>query len=126
MGFWGRRKKKPDLTEWRVTALEPIEPVAHWGFAADTADSWVTGQLLLLPDGVLVRRYGGSRYGGGETTYQYGAWELVTWWPGITGRDEAIGALRGAGYDLYEPDPVPPGERTAGPFPGAPDPATPI
>ncbi len=126
MGFWGKRKKQAVPTEWRIRSLEPIEPVGYWGFAADTAESWVTGQLLLLPDGVLLRRYGGSSYGGGETTYRYGAWEPVTWWPGIADRDQAIGALRSTGYDLYEPGPVPLGEKTAGPFPGSPGPATPI
>ena len=101
------------------------EPIAHWGFAADTAESWVWGQLLLCADGVLLSRYGGSGYDG-MTTYRYRPWGEVTWWPGITDRDEAIRTLRGRGYDLTEPGPVPPDQDSAGPFPGPPKRAEPI
>ena len=134
MGFWRRRRAghtEPDAHGG--LGADPAgylkldaEPIAYWGFAADTADSWVHGQLLLRADGVLLRRYGGDSYSKGMTTYSYHPWGVVAWWPGVTDRDEAISLLRSHGYDLYKPGPVPPEQDSAGPFSHSPGTAEPI
>lgn len=80
----------------------------RWRFAADTEHSWVTGELLLRGDGVLLRRYGGDSRRGGVTTWRFGAWQVVAWWPGETDPDAAVRRLRERAYDLYDasPDPI--------------------
>lgn len=98
--------------------------VARWGFVADTEHSWVTGEVLVRSDGVLLRRYGGSSSRGGRTTWRFHAWEPVGWWPGETDADAALRVLKGRGYDLSAPSPVPVDEDEAGPFDGYPEAAT--
>jgi hypothetical protein len=129
MGFWRRRRtERAKLIAHDKSGPAELgaEPIAHWGFAAGTEHSWVHGQLLLRADGVLLRRYGGDSYSGGMTTYSYRPWDVVPWWPGTTDPNEAIGLLRRQGYDLYKPDPVPPDQDSAGPFPYTPGSAEPI
>ncbi|MEU5696495.1 hypothetical protein [Actinosynnema sp. NPDC020468] len=96
------------------------EVVAHWEFVADTEHSWVTGQVLVRSDGVLLRRYGGSSSRDRRTTWEYHPWTPVPWWSGETDGTAALRALQAAGYDLTTPGPVPVYESTAGPFDGYP------
>jgi hypothetical protein len=98
--------------------------VAHWGFVYDTDRSWVTGELLLRSDGILLRRYGGSRYQDGATTYTFGTWERVPWWNGVVDREVALSQLKTRGYSVTLPGPTAIEVSTAGPFPGAPATAT--
>ena len=98
----------------------------RWGFAADTDHSWVTGELLLRGDGVLLRRYGGDSRRGGVTSWRFSAWQVVSWWPGEADPDAAVQRLKQHAYDLYEPSPVPIDATEAGPVAGHPGPARPV
>ena len=107
-------------------ALPPGEPLqgaavaGRWSFAYDMPEDlgggFVSGELLLRTDGVLLRRYGGSSYRAGQLTWQFKPWEPVTWWSGETGPQRAVAILKGRGYDLCEHDPVPIDQRRFGPL----------
>jgi hypothetical protein len=111
-------------------ALPPGDPLqgaavaGRWSFGYDMPDDlgggFVSGELLLRTDGVLLRRYGGSSYRAGQITWQFKPWEPVTWWSGETDPRYAVAILKGRGYDLCEPDPVPIDQPRFGPVPGRP------
>jgi hypothetical protein len=106
--------------------LEGAELVAHWGFVFDMDDSegggFVSGELLLRSDGVLLRRYGTDYYSDGRTTWRYGPWTPMPRWTGESDPDEAMRLLKADGYGLCPPH-VPIDQQEAGPFPGMPGPA---
>lgn len=54
---------------------------------------------------------GGSSTRAGTATWSYGPWSVVPAWPGETDPARAARLLRGRGYDLAPPGPVPPTER---------------
>ena len=91
-------------------ALPPGDPLqgaavaGRWSFAYDMPEDlgggFVSGELLLRTDGVLLRRYGGSSYRAGQLTWQFKPWEPVTWWSGETGPQRAVAILKGRGDDL--------------------------
>ena len=93
-----------------------------YDYDSDYGGGFVSGQFLLRSDGVLLRRNGGSSTGADGTTYSYRDWERAgTWEPGVDPA-EVMASLKGM-YSLCKPSPVPVDQRTAGPFPGRPEPA---
>lgn len=110
--------------ETRDDPLEGAELVAHWGFVYDIDDDagggFVSGEVLLRSDGVLLRRYGTSHSRDGQTTWRYGPWEPDRLWAGPTDAEGALRWLKARGYGLCRPN-VPIDRREAGPFPGLPD-----
>ena len=62
--------------------------VGRWSFGYDMPDElgggFVSGELLLRTDGILLRRYGGSSHRARQVTWKYGPWDEVTWWTGET------------------------------------------
>lgn len=113
-------------TNLQADPLQGATVAGYWDwvydFDGDYGGGFVTGQFLLRSDGVLLRRGGGSSYSKGATTYSYREWVRAgEWEPGV---DPAvvIASLKGM-YSLAKPSPVPPDQRTAGPFPGSPEPA---
>ncbi|MFI0352544.1 hypothetical protein [Actinomadura sp. 9N407] len=114
-----------DDPRFDVPRVEDV--VGHWRFVFEMDErGFASGELVLLRDGTLLRRYGTSYYSKGLTTWKFNAWRQVSWWPGASSPEEAIPILLRNGYELYEPSPVPVDERTAGPFPGVPREAVPI
>jgi hypothetical protein len=105
--------------------LEGAEMLAHWGFVFDLDDSegggFVSGEVLLRSDGVLLRRYGTSYYRDGQTTWKYGPWASMPRWSGGAEPDEAMRWLKAGGYGLCRPT-LPVDRQEAGPFPGMPEP----
>ncbi|GGN17289.1 hypothetical protein GCM10011609_67640 [Lentzea pudingi] len=95
---------------------------AHWSFSSDTEHSWVFGEILFLSDGRLLRRYGGSSYGGqpAETTWKFTEWSQMATLTGDLSVEGAARALRGWAYDLSLPGPTRIDRLTAGPVPGSP------
>ena len=95
--------------------------LAHWGFAADTEHSWVTGELLLLGNGVILRRYGGSTWWpkADETTWKFTEWSEMRRLDGDITVERAASGL--GGYDLRLPGPTRIDRLTAGPVPGSGD-----
>jgi hypothetical protein len=85
-------------------------PVAgYWSFGFDMPDElgggFVTGQLLLRGDGVLLRRY--SRFVSapdGKPTPGHGPWEEVSWWTPERDPQRAARVLHYRGYDLHKLD----------------------
>ena len=112
-----------------MTTNDPLEggrfsALRHWGFVWDYNDDeiggFASGEFLLRSDGVLLRRYGYSIGSGDETRWKFMSWKVKD--PGAGTEVSKVSAkLRGEGYDLYKPGPVPIDESTAGPFPGLPD-----
>ncbi|MFS8099256.1 hypothetical protein LFM09_19185 [Lentzea alba] len=105
--------------------LEGAKVVAHWSFAADTENDYVVGEVLVRDDGVLLERFGGlSGSGDPKSTanYVFGSWHRVDWWEGHTTLAAAWARLRGMGYDLGDPSPVPIEDGRTGPFIFEPDP----
>jgi hypothetical protein len=94
--------------------------LAHWGFSADTEHSWVHGELLLLSNGVLLRRYGSSSFwpGRDETEWRFTRWQEMRRLTGDVTVERATSGL--GGYDLSLPGPTRIDRFTAGPFPGSP------
>jgi hypothetical protein len=88
-------------------------PVAgYWLFGYDMPDElgggFVTGELLLRGDGVLLRRY--SKHvttADGKHTPGYGPWEEVSWWTRQPDPHRAAQILHHRGYDLHKRD-IPP------------------
>lgn len=111
--MWPKREKV-----WAGVAV-----VAHWGFVWDDNDGPagpVSGEVLLLANGALLRRMGSSPWGETGTTYSFDEWAPVQWWDGGTDPKAARRRLRGHGYGLFRPGPTPIGARSSGPFPGLP------
>jgi hypothetical protein len=56
----------------------------RWSFGYDMphelGGGFVSGELLLRSDGILLCRYGGSSYRAGQITWKYGPWKEATWW----------------------------------------------
>jgi hypothetical protein len=112
-----------------MTIEDPLEggrfkTLRHWGFVWDYNDDdgpggFASGEFLLRSDGVLLRRMGYSIGAGDGTRWKFLPWEVKDSEAG-TDVGKVSGKLRGEGYDLYKPGPVPIGESTAGPFPGLP------
>ncbi|MET9227431.1 hypothetical protein [Lentzea sp. NPDC003310] len=92
--------------------------LAHWGFTVDTEHSWVTGELLLLSSGVVLRRYGGSTWTPGldQTTYHFTRWSEMFRLDGDVTVERAARSL--GGYDLHLPGPTRVDRFRVGPFPG--------
>lgn len=103
---------------------EPDEVRGHWGFRQDRADDIsagvVTGELLLLRDGRLFRRYGGPSFRHGRTRWDFGPWHAFTGWQPVEDEDRARLVLGRRGYELHLPGPLGVSEREGGPFEGAP------
>jgi len=94
-----------------LSSDDPLDgPVAgYWLFGFDMPDElgggFVTGQLLLRGDGVLLRRY--SRYfsaPGGKLIPGHGPWEEVSWWTAERDVERAARVLHYRGYDLHQLD----------------------
>ena len=72
----------------------------------DLGGGFVTGELLLRADGVLLRRQ--TLFfptGDGSLSEGFGPWEEVTWWEGETDPQRAAIVLHYRGYDLHQRDP---------------------
>lgn len=99
----------------------------HWEYAYDIdsedGGGFSSGEFLLRTDGQLLRRAGGSIYGDDGTRWRFDPWEPAGVWPDGIDPQEVIDTLKGRGYSLSQPSPVPYDQRTAGPFPGPPEPA---
>lgn len=104
--------------------------IAHLGWVKDTEHSWVSGELLVLSDGVLLERLGHDIWSRGETRWEFSTWSVIGRMTGEVTPETAVAAMRQHGYyDLHLPSPVSPYERTAGPFkdkPGEPGRAVPF
>jgi hypothetical protein len=88
---------------------------AYWTYGFDMPDEagggFVTGELLLRTDGVLLRRptqYATTPAGGLKPGF--GPWEKVPWWNSETDPQRAAGILHYRGYDLHKRDPADPGQ----------------
>ena len=96
----------------------------RWSFGYDMPDElgggFVSGELLLRSDGILLCRYGGSSYRAGQITWKYGPWKEATWWTAEANPKQAVTLLKSRGYDLLKHDPVPIDKPTFGPVPGSP------
>jgi hypothetical protein len=91
--------------------------VAHLGWVKDTEHSWVSGEVLVLSNGVILDRLGRDTWSGGKTTWQFSTWSEVGRMTGEVTPETAVAAMRRHGYrDLYLPSPVSPYETKAGPF----------
>lgn len=104
---------------------DSLDVVGHWEFVYDYDESYACGQILALSDGTMLKRTGGSSsMGDGEgawsTTWRYTDWEPYTPWEGELNPTAIIEGLKGRGYDLARPSPVPPDQTEAGPFDGIP------
>jgi len=109
---------------------EPVDSskvVGHWDYVFDYEEGGhVCGQFLALRDGGMLRRSGGSSSkadsaGSWSTTWRYTEWEPYMHWRGGDDPNEVIEILKGRGYDLAKPSPVPPDQTEAGPFEGIPE-----
>lgn len=70
---------------------------------------FVTGELLLRGDGVLLRRYSNFvTTGNGRLSAGHGPWEEVTWWAPESDPERAARVLHYRGYDLHKR--LPPGD----------------
>jgi hypothetical protein len=83
----------------------------YWSYGFDMPDDlgggFVTGELLLRADGVLLRRQTlFFRTGDGKLSAGFGPWEQVTWWEGEADRERAAIVLHYRGYDLHQLDPA--------------------
>jgi len=85
--------------------------VAYWSYGYDMPDDlgggFVTGELLLRADGVLLRRQ--TRFfpaEDGSLSEGFGPWKEVTWWTGEAEPGKAARVLYNRGYDLHELDPA--------------------
>ena len=83
--------------------------MAYWSYGYDMPDhlggGFVTGELLLRVDGVLLRRQ--TLFfptGDGKLSEGFGPWEQVTWWAGEADPDRAANVLHYRGYDLHKLD----------------------
>ena len=98
------------------TALPP-DPLsgstlaAYWSYGYDMPDDlgggFVTGELLLRADGILLRRQ--TLYfptGGDKLSPGFGPWEQITWWEGEADSERAARVLHYRGYDLHKLDPA--------------------
>jgi hypothetical protein len=70
----------------------------YWSYGFDMPDDlgggFVTGELLLRADGVLLRRQ--TLFfptGDGNLSAGFGPWEEVTWWEGETDPEQAAAGL---------------------------------
>ena len=87
--------------------LPPGDPLngsaiaGRWSFGYDMPEElgggFVSGELLLRSDGVLLRRYGGGSYRAGQVSWKYGPWDEVSWWTGETNSQQAAAFLSRAG-----------------------------
>jgi hypothetical protein len=106
--------------------LASLDVVGHWEFVCDYNESYACGQILALSDGTLLKRMGGSSSrgdgaGAWSTTWRYTEWEVYMDWEGDINPKALIEGLKGRGYDLAEPSPVPLDRTEAGPFDGIPN-----
>jgi hypothetical protein len=97
-----------------AAALPPDDPfngpvAGYWSFGYDMPDElgggFVTGELLLRGDGMLLRRY--SKFlstAEGKLTPGHGPWEVVTWWSPEHDPERAARVLNYRGYDLHKLD----------------------
>ncbi|HEU4866125.1 MAG TPA: hypothetical protein VFV09_00215 [Actinomycetota bacterium] len=96
----------------------------HWGFVWDYNDDeiggFASGEFLLRSDGVLLKRMGYSIGAGDNLRWKFMGWEVRDAGAG-TEVAKVSAKLKGEGYGLFKPSPVPITERTGGPFPGVPD-----
>ena len=73
----------------------------------DLGGGFVTGELLLRADGVLLRRQTlFFSTGDGSLSEGFGPWEEVAWWEGETDPQRAAIVLHYRGYDLHQRDPA--------------------
>jgi hypothetical protein len=106
----------------------PGDPLAestlagYWLYGYDMPDDlgggFVTGELLLRADGVLLRRQ--TLFfptGDGRLSEGFGPWEEVTWWEGETDPERAARVLHYRGYDLHRRDPAELGTPSSGSTP---------
>jgi hypothetical protein len=105
------------MSEPDSTPLDPLggsAVAAYWIYGFDMPDEagggFVTGELLLRSDGVLLRRptqYTTTPEGGLKPGF--GPWEEVPWWNSdVTDPHNAAGILHYRGYDLHRRDPADP------------------
>lgn len=88
--------------------------VAHLAWVKDTEHSWVSGELCVLSDGVVLERLGNSFWSKNETTWTFYPWSEIGRITGEVTKETAVAAMRRHGYyDLSLPGPVPPHESTA-------------
>jgi hypothetical protein len=98
------------------TALPP-DPLsgstlaAYWSYGYDMPDDlgggFVTGELLLRADGVMLRRQ--THYfstGSGKLSPGFGPRKQVIWWEGEADSERAAKVLSYHGYDLHKLDPA--------------------
>jgi hypothetical protein len=120
----------PEPATGQATGPATGNALAHWAFVQDLPEDlgggFVSGELVVRPDGRMQRRYGGSSYGVSGTSWRFGGWEDLPRWEPTTDLAQAKRRLRRRDYDLYLPGPVGVDERQAGPFPGSPPPASPV
>jgi hypothetical protein len=97
--------------------------VAYWSYGYDMpddlGDGFVTGELLLRADGVLLRRQ--TLFfptGDGQLSAGFGPWEEITWWAGEADPGRAASVLHYRGYDLHKLDPASMSEPADGSVPG--------
>jgi hypothetical protein len=104
-------------------------PLRRWGYVfelhEDEGGGFAAGEFLLRHDGELLRRFGGASTGRDGTTWRFSGWERVDGWRG-TDIKGCKRWLRGRGYDLFDPGPVPVDRQEIGPSPGPPRLARPL
>jgi hypothetical protein len=102
-----------DMNELPSLPRDPLSgsTLAYWSYGFDMPDDlgggFVTGELLLRADGVLLRRQ--TLFfptGDGQLLAGFGPWEQVTWWEGEADPDRAAIVLHYRGYDLHQLDPA--------------------
>ena len=97
--------------------------MAYWSYGYDMPDhlggGFVTGELLLRADGVLLcRQTLFFPTGDGKLSEGFGPWEEVTWWAGEADPDRAANVLHYRGYDLHKLDPATMSDPAGGSVPG--------
>ena len=103
---------------------EGTRVVYHWGYLLDdlpeeVGGGFVTGEFLLRSDGALLQRAVWDSYSKGATTWEAGEWTVYKQFPPGTGQGQVQPMLRGKGYQLGRPTPVPVDQDFERPLPGS-------
>jgi hypothetical protein len=106
------------MSEPDTTSPDPLGGsgvAAYWIYGFDMPDEagggFVTGELLLRTDGVLLRRPTLYTTAAGGLKPGFGPWEEVPWWKtDVTDPERAARILHYRGYDLHKREPADPSQ----------------